>query len=911
MGVRGLTTFIASKAEIFLKPHELHDTNLVIDGDNLCMQLFKKSQLTSTPLGGNYDLYHRIVLDFFHMLSMCNVVPYVLLDGGYEARKMYTVKDRLLQTIHSIKTMNHGAMSSTKPLMLREVFVDALRCAGVSVMRCPFEADDEVAILARKLNCPVMSYDSDFYIHNVQYIPYVTVTHKVYRKVADKEGENFEIGIVEWNRSKSGAKRSERVKFVAQYGDETVIKSDAVETYYYLDCCMYTLDNLIGPNVRLPKDMIPLFAVLLGNDYIERKVLAPFYSTISTGRAKRATGRQSKRIKVILKWLQNHTVQSATRSIINHVRQEKKGHVYRQILTAMRGYNCEDCVSFRYFGFTDTVLEDEEIERHIQDVLESDDDNDDADVLGEDEEEEAEESINEEDEGSDDGNNDDDELAEENDFLDEEAEAEESINEEDEGSDDSGTEPGEEIDSCGDENEAENVQDPQADAQQSSASEEEDTNDGDLKRMAPYRNKYTDHDWPEWFRELYGAAKLPRFLADLLHSNVYLNYPQVEDITKPDSNEISYPILRTIFAILKSSCSRPVYAFKYISRRVKVPGLCYVTFRDVKLPDGVQFDPASTSNVAVLEELFKDCKIDAWHDLLQSIRTLPNNLQLYFLAIIYWATNCTDANVAHVLALIVCILQLQIIDPSLKSKNRDVKLFQTQHATYLEEQRRKVLKTAKVGKSKEEEQEDQAGKFNRTFYNQLSSSTSRSELMLAYEMLIGHFTANEKLNRKHTSIDRGITHTLAEFQSVCHNLSALVSLLGYPFENVRMHELFNSMFVYNLYDTMKSRANPTEYACTTFFRSSAMLQSALRRMCKFVEKYVPDLQQRRRTVRGLAKVAGKKKANVVDSKPVKRKSAPSTKPTKPDPVGQESTSESDKDDFIDLNNKFSQLLLAS
>ncbi|XP_058120919.1 protein asteroid [Anopheles ziemanni] len=878
MGVRGLTTFIASKAEIFLKPYELHDTNLVIDGDNLCIQLFKKSQLTSTPLGGNYDLYHRIVLDFFHILSMCNVVPYVLLDGGYEARKMYTVKDRLLQSTRFMKTMNHGAITSTKPLMLREVFVDALRCAGVSFMRCPFEADDEVAILARKLNCPVMSYDSDFYIHNVQYIPYVTMTHKVYRKVTDKEGENFEIGIVEWNRSKSSAKKMERVKFVAQYGDESVINSDAAETYYYLDCCMYTIDNLIGPDVRLAKDMIPMFAVLLGNDYIERKVLAPFYSTISIGRANRATSKQYKRIKIILKWLQNHTIQSATRTILSHVRQERKRHVYRQILTAMRGYNCEDCVSFRYFGFTDTVLEDEEIERHIQDVLESDDDDNDTDA-----------------------------LAGENEFLDEEEEAEASINEEEEGSDDSGTEPEEEIDSCDNENEVENIEDRQANAQQSSATDEQDTNDEDLKRMVSFRNKYTDHGWPEWFRELYGGAKVPRFLADLLHSNVYIHYPQVEDITKPDSNTISYPILRTIFALLKSSCSRPVDAFKYVSRRVKVPGLLYVTFKDVKLPDGVRFDPASASNIGVLEELFKDSKIDAWHDLFQSILILPDNLQLYFLIIIYWATNCKDANVAHVLALIVCILQLQIIDPSLKSKNRDVKLFQTQHKAYLEEQR-KALKMVKVGKSKED---DQTEEFNRKFYNQLSSTTSRSELMLAYELLIGHFTPNEKLNRKHTSIDREIVHTLAEFQSVCHHFSALVPLLGYPFANIRMHELYNSMFVYNLYDTMKSRANPIEYACTTFFRSSAKLQSALQRMCKFVEKYVPDLQERRRTVRGKAKVAGKKKTTVVDSKPVKQKSTPTRKPGKPDPVGQESTSESDNDGFIDMNNKFSQLLLAS
>jgi len=70
MGVRGLTSYIAQRAEIYLKPYELHSTALVIDGDDL-------------------------------------------------------------------------------------------------------------SALARKLNCPVLSYDSDFYIHNVKYIPLITLTVKV------------------------------------------------------------------------------------------------------------------------------------------------------------------------------------------------------------------------------------------------------------------------------------------------------------------------------------------------------------------------------------------------------------------------------------------------------------------------------------------------------------------------------------------------------------------------------------------------------------------------------------------------------------------------------------------------------------------------------------------------------------
>lgn len=193
MGVKGLTTYIAKKAEQYLSPFELHDCNLVIDGDNLASQLFSRAQ--HSAFGGNYDEYYQAVLGFFSLLRKCNVTAYVLLDGGYEERKMRTIKARLQTRICAVKHVLPMTRKIIIPIMMREVFVDAVRAAGVQVMRCFFEADDEIAILARKLNCPVLSYDSDFYIHNVMYIPYVTLTQKIYKKVVEDE-ENYEIEII-------------------------------------------------------------------------------------------------------------------------------------------------------------------------------------------------------------------------------------------------------------------------------------------------------------------------------------------------------------------------------------------------------------------------------------------------------------------------------------------------------------------------------------------------------------------------------------------------------------------------------------------------------------------------------------------------------------------------------------------
>ncbi|XP_049534334.1 protein asteroid [Anopheles darlingi] len=861
MGVRGLTTFIETNADAYLKPFELHDTLLVIDGDSLCAQLFSRSNNKTTPFGGHYDAYYRQVLDFFDMLKACRIVPYVLLDGGYESRKIVTVRERMKQKVHSIAHLSLESTRHTMPLMLREVFVDAVRAAGVSLMRCAFEADDEVAILARKLDCPVMSYDSDFYIHNVRYIPFVTLTHKIYRKVTDASGDNFEIGIVD--RTKVGTRHE--VKFLAQCGDETLIRGEDSVTYDYLDCCLYTIENLIGPNERLSKEMIPLFAVLLGNDYIERKVLEGFYRSIKSGRTNRKIAQQQRRIKVILKWLQNHTLQSAIRTIVNQIRVANRNQIHRQMLTAMRGYNVEECVSFEFFGFReeqptfDGTLTDAEVERNI------------VDCLGE-----AEEAV------------------EHHSCSSDAASGEEDLNEDSEEED-----PDEAEDAATTNDEVDGSNDENADE-----SDEDDEHQGDSEAApGPWRNRYTDHRWPTWFRELYREVRTPRFVADLYHSRLCINSPQMEDISKPDSNTISYPILHLIFALLSSQHPGPMRtSFRYITRKQRKPGVRYQTFEDIQLPDGLHFvsdDPSQ--NIAFIKHLFRESGVVEWEDLFDRTQHLPANMSLYFLAIIYWAKNCGDVNVAHVQALIVCVLQLQIVDRCLKPRNRDVDLFHKQHKQLLDD--RKGRKSNKPAVSTE------STAFSRAIYQQLACAVPRSELVQAYGALIRHFSVDEKLHRKNTHIDRSTVHTMAEFQSVCFNLYALNSLLGSPFDRLRMHELYNSLFVYNVYETIKSRTDPCEYVRGTLFRDSAGLFEVFTCMVAFVVRYVPELHERKR---GAVRQSKAKSSSSGTSKGAEggRKGGKKAYPPPANDWQQEEKTSDGDEEFVDVNNKFSQLLLA-
>lgn len=101
MGVRGLTTFIAKKSEQYLDPYELHDTSIVIDGDCVASQLHSRNKFSA--FGGNYDEYYQQVCNFFALLKSCNVNAFVLMDGGYEEKKMKTIKNRLQTRICAVK----------------------------------------------------------------------------------------------------------------------------------------------------------------------------------------------------------------------------------------------------------------------------------------------------------------------------------------------------------------------------------------------------------------------------------------------------------------------------------------------------------------------------------------------------------------------------------------------------------------------------------------------------------------------------------------------------------------------------------------------------------------------------------------------------------------------------------------
>lgn len=808
MGVRGLTTYIAKNAEKYLIAYELHDCDLVIDGDNLASNLYQWASNINSAFGGNYDQYFRFVCNFFVLLKKCNVKPYVLLDGGCERRKLRTVKSRLRSKISGIKHLNLYRNRSTFPILMREVFVEALEHCKVHIMRCVFEADEEVAILAQKLNCPVLSYDSDFYIFDVKYIPAVTLTRKVYKKTEIIDPKYRGIAP-----KRGGCKKKMLVQEMHKTSGDLIVKKEIedpnailTKTYYYIDCSLYTLSNLVNSK-GLSNDMIPLFAVLIGNDYIQGSLFRKFFANISMKETGKKTSQQGKRIVAILLWLKNQTLESAITKVLSRVEKNRRAWLQKQIESAMDGYKSKESVAYKYFGFKELPSNlDEKIKTILtvdvnDSVFAADDDSSDNETITD------EDSIHSSDA----------------DVIDEEDEV--PINEQET-----------------QENATDNTELSKNDSKDDDILEESDDYDDDDRETDP-DIVYESYNPPEWICKIWKSAKLPRHVIDLLHLKLYVNSPQVENFSFPDAHEIALPILQLIFTILHYP-KQPTLS--YLTRVQRISNIHYKHIACIN--DKLPFDSLQKDNFETFKLAFKE--FNNINRILEVVvKDVPANSQLYVLAIIYWAKYSKHVVPANIHSVIICLIVLNIIDKSIEPMR------------FQEVFRRKYNKLLKNTNSiVKHEQGVSVGVANqRVSLHKLIATVKKLECILALDKLINYFALSPNLRSKHNPISSTILHTYAELQAIIFQLNCLNTLCGSKFENVRISNFFNGTFLYNIFEQIKDRPNIPYYVAKFIFGNSPKLLQIYESLIDVLTPFVACLQPKDNQQQKLSRNARKKR----------------------------------------------------
>ncbi|XP_064018374.1 protein asteroid homolog 1 [Pogoniulus pusillus] len=291
MGVRGLMRFVEDRGSLFTELR-LGNTKLVIDGSSLyyCLCFASASDLRR---GGDYGLLAAIVSDFFGSLRRCRIAPFVVLDGGRDPgdRKLPVLRERAAERLRTACGLSRGGAGALAPLLAREVFVQALRRLAVPFVQCFAEADREIAGLANRWGCPVLSLDSDFCIF-------------------DLTGGFCPLSHFQW---------------------QSVCAAEEPRGYY-VPARRFSVERFCRAFAPLDKSLLPLFAVMSGNDYVGLAALEVFYS-------KARLPRGCARLRGLLSWLSQFAEPAeAVSSLLQYLKAQQREEVRQLLCTSMKDY---------------------------------------------------------------------------------------------------------------------------------------------------------------------------------------------------------------------------------------------------------------------------------------------------------------------------------------------------------------------------------------------------------------------------------------------------------------------------------------------------------------------------------------------------------------------------------------------
>ncbi|XP_055780572.1 protein asteroid homolog 1-like [Salvelinus fontinalis] len=224
MGIQGLARFIKDHGEILTDDHFRH-SRLIIDGSSIFHILYSTSGVDQQH-GGDYDGFEDQVCKFFKALRDCSIEPFVVIDGGsdHTDKKFETIRQRVQSKINNLSMGLQG--DTIIPVLVKQVFKQVLSSLNVPFAQCIFEVDQEIASLAQRWNCPVLSNDSDFNIYEIQ-AGYLPILHFQWQNASVQGGSSQN----------------------------------------YIPCKRYTTTSFCR-HYNINRQLLPVFAAIAGNDYV-------------------------------------------------------------------------------------------------------------------------------------------------------------------------------------------------------------------------------------------------------------------------------------------------------------------------------------------------------------------------------------------------------------------------------------------------------------------------------------------------------------------------------------------------------------------------------------------------------------------------------------------------------------------
>uniref|UniRef100_UPI00398E6023 single-strand DNA endonuclease ASTE1-like isoform X2 n=1 Tax=Pristiophorus japonicus TaxID=55135 RepID=UPI00398E6023 len=310
MGIHGLMSYIGENRNFFNNV-KLQNTKIVIDGNNLFHRLYFDS-LIDLQHGGDYDSFTDVICKFFDALSLCNIAPYVVFDGGCDStdKKLETLKQRARDKIQRAHQISRGGGGTLLPLLGAEVFKQVLVQLQVPFVQCHSEADRDIVTLANQWACPVLTLDSDFCIFDLK-AGYCPLNYFKWKNVITLKGGS--------------------------------------ESYISAQC--FSVENFCKHFSHINKALLPLFAVLNGNDYASLPSLETFVARVQLNIGTSAfTRRKNTRIQGLLNWLSRFTEpQEAIENILKYLKPNEHEEVRQLLSSQMDEYTQSEVDLAKFF----------------------------------------------------------------------------------------------------------------------------------------------------------------------------------------------------------------------------------------------------------------------------------------------------------------------------------------------------------------------------------------------------------------------------------------------------------------------------------------------------------------------------------------------------------------------------------
>ncbi|XP_019697277.1 protein asteroid isoform X1 [Harpegnathos saltator] len=693
MGIPGLTTFISNYSERYLENYELHDTYLVIDGNSIACQLYNWYANCNCAFGGDYDKYAQCVSEFFDELLKCNVTPLVLFDGGSEDKKLKTIITRTREKTRLGSYYTPASQQRNKffPLSIKEVFKDVMKEKGIRYAQCIFEADNTIAAIARILKCPVLSYDSDFYIYGSLYIPFSTWRNYIVR--------------------------------------------NSTGTGYVKRCKIYYVEKLFHFYNGLNQSLLPLAAVLLGNDYVKQHIFRNFFRHLKLPPAgRRKYNEQQRRIDATFDWLRKHSLNQAIIGILSRLRKQERKHVLNIIETIINSYINASLSVLAILG----IPAEKFSKVHMQGVSKTYKFEGDIYKLIY-----IEETTNETD------------LTEE-----------EGI----------------------DEQEAIRI----------------------LQETELVSNESLVNNLPQWFINEFKMGRFPAYFIDLIIRKLYIFIPQIEDYSYASSAIASLKIVNIIYGLLISEVDKEKTGMKYITRdenkRIKH---YYLEYNDsmfnCKLP--------SLSNLREVPIIVRREILNTTLGITgeNCMNEIPSTWILYIAAIKYWIDQQQELAKLnyHIYSLLLAMLY-NIIDNKI-GFCRILNTFQQKFYNTVQN----IQFARKMGNYRPQYTMD-------VTIADAIHEVNADDCLIAASFFISNFEMDHKLYSQPKKFNVTIVHGFAEFQYCLRHSMQLNALLGYPYEQTKVANMFNGTLLYNLCNNFKRRDNVETYINSVLHNSPSL-----------------------------------------------------------------------------------------